>query len=106
MTKRYESIKSGLDEVLEDVRSGNKKLDRRVVEFEPVKEYKAKEVKKIRNSFGFSQSSFADYLGVSKKTVEAWEAGTNRPAGAASRLLRMMELDHDLIKQFPFIKQK
>ena len=37
-----------------------------------------------------SQKAFAGYLGVSPKTVEAWEAGTNQPSGAASRLLSMM----------------
>ena len=38
-----------------------------------------------------SQRIFAGYLGVSDKTVEAWEAGTNRPSGAACRILRMMD---------------
>ena len=32
------------------------------------------------------------YMGVSAKTVEAWEAGTNRPSGTASRILSMMEM--------------
>lgn len=41
------------------------------------------------------QKSFAGYLGVSEKTVEAWEAGVNHPSGAASRILSMMEMDSD-----------
>ena len=50
-----------------------------------------------------SQKTFASYVGVSDKTVEAWEAGTNHPSGAASRILNMMEIDKDLIKRFPFV---
>ena len=69
----------------------------------PVKEYNASEVKKIRNSIGMSQKTFASYLGVSCKTVEAWEKGTNHPSGTASRLLNMMEMDENLTKEFPFV---
>ena len=50
-----------------------------------------------------SQKAFAGYMGVSDKTVEAWEAGTNRPSGAASRILNMMEMDEHLTEQFPFV---
>ena len=70
---------------------------------EPVKVYEADEVKKIRNSTGMSQKVFASYMGVSDKTVEAWEAGTNHPSGAASRLLNMIEQDKELIIKFPFV---
>lgn len=51
-----------------------------------------------------SQSSFAGYLGVTKKTVEAWEAGTNHPSGAASRILSMMEMDRELVEKYPFVR--
>ena len=40
-----------------------------------------------------SQKVFAGYLGVSEKAVEAWEAGRNRPEGAACRLLAMTHDD-------------
>lgn len=68
------------------------------------KEYNAKEVQSIRKTTGFSQKLFASYMGVSAKTVEAWEAGTNRPSGTASRILSMMEMNAALITQFPFVK--
>lgn len=103
MSRTYESIMAGLNEALEDARSKEKKLPRRMVTVVPVKEYRAEEVKKIRHSTGMSQKLFASYLGVSGKTVEAWEAGTNRPSGAASRLLNMMEMDENLTNEFPFV---
>ena len=99
----YESIMTGLNEALEDAKSAKKVLKRHKVTVEPVKVYEADEVKKIRNSTGMSQKIFASYMGVSDKTVEAWEAGTNHPSGAASRLLSMIEKDKELIIKFPFV---
>jgi len=99
----YNSIVTGLNEAIEDANSNQPILKRHKVIVEPVKVYEADEVKKIRNSTGMSQKTFASYVGVSDKTVEAWEAGTNHPSGAASRILNMMEIDKDLIKRFPFV---
>ncbi len=104
MSSVYESIMAGLAEAIEDVQSKEKKLKRRVVTIVPVKEYEASEVKAIRNSTGLSQKLFAGYMGVSDKTVEAWESGKNKPSGAASRLLAMMEMDSELTKEFPFVQ--
>ena len=99
----YNSIITGLSEAVEDAK-GKTKLKRHKVIVEPVKTYEASEVKRIRNATGMSQKTFANYMGVSDKTVEAWESGRNHPSGAASRLLRMMEMDADLIKKYPFVK--
>ncbi len=99
----YESIIQGLTEAVEDSVSEKPILKRHKVEVEPFKVYNAEEVKQIRNATGMSQRIFAGYLGVSDKTVEAWEAGTNRPSGAACRILRMMEMDKDLVRKYPFV---
>jgi Predicted transcriptional regulator len=102
MNRAYESIMTGLTEAVEDVKE--KKLPRRVVTVLPVKEYQAEEVKAIRNKTGLSQKLFAGYMGVSDKTVEAWESGKNHPSGAASRILNMMEMDEELVSNFPFVQ--
>lgn len=104
MKNVYESIMTGLTEAVEDAKVSEKKLKRRVVTIVPVKEYTAKEVQSIRRSTGFSQKLFASYMGVSDKTVEAWEAGINHPSGAASRILSMMEMNADLTTEFPFVQ--
>lgn len=70
----------------------------------PVKKYKAIEIQRIRKSTGMSQRVFASYLGVSEKTVEAWEMGINQPSGAASRLLNMMEINNKITEEYPFVK--
>ncbi len=102
MSRAYDSIMAGLTEAVEDVKE--KKLPRRIVTVLPVKEYRAEEVKAIRNRTGLSQKLFAGYMGVSDKTVEAWESGKNHPSGAASRILNMMEMDEELISNFPFVQ--
>lgn len=103
MSDVYKSIMTGLNEAVEDARSKKKILKRRTVTVIPVKKYRPDEVKKIRNTVGMSQKIFASYLGVSDKTVEAWESGTNHPSGAASRLLNMIEMNENLIEEFPFV---
>lgn len=100
----YDSIMAGLTEAVEDAGGKDLKLKQRTVSIIPVKKYSAKEIQDIRKRTGLSQKMFASYMGVSAKTVEAWEAGTNRPSGAASRILNMMEMDDDLVNNFPFVQ--
>lgn len=103
MSNVYNSIISGLAEAVQDAEKKEQRLPRRVVSVMPVKIYNAEEVKKIRNATGLSQKNFASFMGVSDKTVEAWEAGKNHPSGAASRLLNMMEMNKNLTDEFPFV---
>ena len=99
----FESIMTGINEAIDDAKSEKPILKRHKVVVEPVKVFGADEVKNIRNTTGMSQKTFAYYMGVSDKTVEAWEAGKNHPSGAASRLLSMMEMDKELVIKFPFV---
>ena len=94
----YESIMTGLNEALDDAEGKKPILKRHKVTIY------SSDIKKIRNSTGMSQKAFAGYMGVSDKTVEAWETGTNHPSGAASRLLSMLEMDTDLVLKFPFVR--
>lgn len=66
----------------------------------PLAEYTAAEIKQIRNEAKMTQILFANVLGVSKKTVEAWEAGRNKPDGPARRLLWMMQKDPSIFEQY------
>ena len=93
----YESIMAGLNEALADAQSEKPILKRHKVIVEPVKVFDADEVRKIRNSTGMSQKIFASYMGVSDKTVEAWEAGTNRPVGSARRFLSVLQADPTML---------
>lgn len=46
-----------------------------------------------------TQKTFAQTIGVSVKTIEAWEKGTNSPNGSASRLLELMDQKPDVVKE-------
>ena len=49
--------------------------------------YTPAQVRTVRRLLGVSQSIFAQFLGVATTTVRSWEQGTNRPSGAAARLM-------------------
>ena len=60
----------------------------------------ASEIKDIRSSSGLTQRGFADFLGVSVRTVEAWESGVNTPSGPARRIMSFIRSDPDFIKKY------
>jgi DNA-binding transcriptional regulator YiaG len=49
--------------------------------------YKAVQIKKIREAAKVSQPIFAMYLNTSESTIQKWEAGTKKPSGMALKLL-------------------
>ena len=65
----------------------------------PVPEYKAEDVAQTRKALNLSQRAFASVLGVSPRTVEAWEAGRNVPSGAARHLLFLLDSDPSLVQR-------
>ena len=72
----------------------------RVVEVDdPVPAYAAKDVARTRAELNLSQRALASVLGVSVRTVEAWEAGRNVPSGAARHLLFLLDGDHSLVQR-------
>lgn len=68
--------------------------------YTPVREFKAGEIREIRIGLGMTQVTFALFMGVSKKTVEAWEAGRNMPDGPARRLLTMAQENPEITRKF------
>lgn len=69
----------------------------------PLKEYSNEEIRQIRIEKQMTQKTFADVLGVSVKSVEAWEAGTNKPNGSAVRLLQLIEKEESVL-QYMLVK--
>ncbi len=68
---------------------------RRVVRTVEPKSYEPRAVKKVRKSLGASQSVFALFLGVSVKTISAWEQGVNPPNRMARRFLDEIRQDSE-----------
>jgi len=54
-------------------------------------------VAELRKKNNMSQKDFAKILGVSTRTVEAWESGRNNPSPTARNLLYLISLDCTLI---------
>nr|MBQ4457095.1 helix-turn-helix domain-containing protein [Clostridia bacterium] len=89
MSTLFDDLKEGLQEAI-DFEKGNGKAKTVTFMIEPVKKYSNEDIKRIRNKAGMTQSVFANYMGVSPKTVEAWELGRTHPTGPAYRLLDIL----------------
>lgn len=82
----FDDIKLGLEQAIE-YEKGNLDAKKTTLSIAPLDTFTSSEIKEIRNNTGMTQVLFAQYMGVSVKTVEAWEAGRNQPEGSARRLL-------------------
>ena len=102
MSKFFDTLMTSLNEAVA-IERGELKGRKTVYEIQPVKKYHNTEIKQIRTSVGMTQLLFAKYMGVSSKTVEAWEKGTNHPTGTACRLISMLE--NKTFETLPFVKK-
>jgi len=91
MSTLSEKIKRGLEEILE-YKQGKRTLRTKLIDLpEPPLEYRAEEIKKIREKGDYSQSVFAIILNVSVRTVQSWESGVRVPSHSALRLLEIID---------------
>lgn len=56
----------------------------------PVREYSAKQIKRIRQRNKASQAVFAAYLNTSPSTIQKWEQGQKKPNGPSLKLLNLV----------------
>ena len=99
----YKSIIAGLDEAVEHAKGNPVKVRTRKVGVKPIPHFHGKKIREIRNNLNLSQRTFSHVMGVSVKTVEAWETGTNEPNGTAQRVLGMLEKDNKLFEKYEII---
>ena len=99
MNSLFEDLKEGLEEAIAYT-SGAGEAKTYTVEVEPVKKYTHAEIKEVRITAHMTQAVFAKYMGVSIKTVEAWERGRTHPTGPACRLIYLLQTN----KQPNFVK--
>ena len=95
----YNSIIQGLSEAM-DYQNGKITARKTRLIIKPVVSFNNNEIKRIRQKTGLSQVMFAGSIGVSPKTVEAWENGRNKPEGASRRLLEVVRNDPGFLRQF------
>ena len=90
MSSLFDDLCEGLQEAI-DYEKGIGKAKKTAFVITPVTKYSNSQIKSIRNKAGMTQTVFANYMGVSKKTVEAWELGRTHPTGPACRLLSILD---------------
>ena len=95
----YKSIIQGLTEA-EGYQQGKIAARKTKLTIKSVDTFNNDDIKKIRKRTGLSQVMFAGSLGVSPKTVEAWENGRNKPEGASRRLLEIVRDDPSFLVRF------
>ena len=89
MSSLFDDLKTGLEEAIEFER-GNGKVKTRTLMIAPLHEFTGFEIRQARLNAGMTQKVFAQYMGVSQKTVESWECGRTHPTGPANRLLDIL----------------
>ena len=91
MSKFFKDLKEGLEDVVAHKKGKLTLRSETIVIPTPPKKYKAKDVKRIRESGHYSQGVFAKILNVSIKTVQSWESGERIPSHIALRLLEIVD---------------
>jgi len=96
----YESIMEGLQQAIDFEKGDTTKGRIRIVEIPdiaPLNEYPKEKIKELRQKVNLPQKYFAELLGVTLKSVEAWESGVRKPTGTAKRLFQLIEKDPNII---------
>ena len=103
MSDLLKDLSEGLQEAVDyEVGQGSAREETYIIE--PVREFTGAEIRKIRMDAGMTQAIFAYYMGVSKKTVEAWEGGRTHPTGPVFRLLAILAAQNLQSKNYVITK--
>ena len=100
MATLFEDLQEGLNQAI-DYAEGKGSAQVITYTIEPVRELDKDQIRQVRMNANMTQKVFADYLGVSIKTVEAWERGRTHPTGPAYRLMGF--LANKQVEILPFI---
>ena len=100
MSALFDDLQVGLLQAI-DYAKGNGSGRTITYTIDPVTKLNKDQIREIRMQAHMTQHVFADYLGVSVKTVESWERGRTRPTGPAYRLISF--LAHNQVQMLPFI---
>lgn len=91
MSKHFKTMKAGLEDAIAYSKGKLNLLSENIELPKPPANYKAKEIKKLRERKRYSQTVFASVLNVSIKTIQSWESGQRIPSHAALQLLEIVD---------------
>lgn len=86
----FDDLKSSLEQAIDYAEGNQSKARTKTVAIKELVTFSAEDIKSLRLQMNLTQKSFAALIGVSVKTIESWEHGTNQPSGAARRLLEIL----------------
>ncbi len=95
-TERDSRLLNEIQETVSDLRMAGLISKRRLKEYEALcsmdnAQLPPDDIRQIRRQTLMSQAVFAAILNVSVSTVQKWEAGEKRPAGASLKLLNLVK---------------
>ena len=106
MSKLFKDLKESIEDAGKFLRGEKVSgLTLHTVSIKPLEPKDSTELKKIREKYHLSQGAFAEILGVSRKTIEAWEHGgvASKPA---CRILQLLEMNPDLFRSLIEYRRK
>lgn len=93
MSTVYNDIMDSLNELLDAAQGKETGIVVHPRKVKDVEYFSPQQIKQVRLDANMTQKTFAACIGVSSKSVEAWEGGRSHPDGAARRMLGLMK-DH------------
>lgn len=99
----FQSIENGLSQGVEYTKGKLPEARERKLSIAPLPDFHGEKIKALRKKLQLSQALFAAALGVSIKTVEAWESGRNKPSGSAQRMLELLNRENHFLEKHKII---
>lgn len=101
-----DTLKDSMNELMEFAHNKPNKVTVRKYTLNNLPEYDPLTIRTVRNKTQMTQKVFSDLLGVSVRTVEAWETGKSNPNGSARRLLQLIEQMPEIVKEIEYVSTK
>jgi putative transcriptional regulator len=99
----FHSIVNGLNQGVEYTKGKLPEARKRRIWIAPLPDFHGDKIRALRKRLQLSQALFAAALGVSIKTVEAWESGRNKPSGSAQRILELLDRENHFLEKHNII---
>jgi putative transcriptional regulator len=100
----YEGIKQGLEEAIAFKQGDTTKAHVRILSTNDASASPSSpiNISQLREDLCLSPQGLAHVIGVSPRTVIAWETGKSTPNGVASRMLYLIENDHSIVDKLMY----
>ena len=94
----FSELKEGF-QALQDEQNRKITLKQHIIEQPVTPQLTSDELVELRQTLNLSQSVFAHYLRINKRTLENWEQGRAKPNAQAATLIKMVQKYPDTIER-------